>query len=342
MIIFRCNAGPQIGLGHLVRCRALAQVLKKQGVNCTMVGPDLSYQSDEDNYIFSDWLQNGTWLSAKEDAKWLVELAEQRKARMLVLDDYRINEEYQLVLKNHNLQWVHFSAPNQNLWGDFILYTSPAAKKEAYSQYLQNPETMLLLGPQYAILRPEFPPKNLRPSNRPVRKVLITFGGGDDRGAIRFVLETLLLKNECKSISFLVISGKSNPRNHELSYWIGKNGKDRVVFKINPPNIAQLFAECDLAVMGGGTTTYEAACCGLPMILLAISDNQIPQSIGWDCKGAANYLGMFKEVKSSILLDNFLFLIKSESVRTSMIQNCKLLVNVDGKNKLVSLIKEKI
>jgi len=63
--------------------------------------------------------------------------------------------------------------------------------------------------------------------------------------------------------------------------------------------VAPLFASCDLAVMAGGTSTYEAARCGLPMILIAIADNQIAQVKGWMDAGAALYLGMLNDMEKS-------------------------------------------
>ena len=50
--IFRCNAGPKIGLGHLNRCRSLAYALNKRGKDCLMVGPSKEYINNQDLKIF--------------------------------------------------------------------------------------------------------------------------------------------------------------------------------------------------------------------------------------------------------------------------------------------------
>lgn len=303
-ILFRCNAGPEIGFGHLTRCRALAHALSEQGEQCVMAGPDKAYANAEDEPLFSAW-EPLEWKGSATDARSLIELAAHHSATGLVLDDYRVNEAYQLVLRSHGLKWLQFEArTDQPIWADIVLNANPVAKAEDYAPILRNPATRLLLGPRYAILRPEFAQVNPRNPSRPLRKVLVTFGGGDDRGAILFVLSTLSPVTP-KDLHFLVISGSHNPRNGELKDWIRTNAQDRVHLVINPQPIAPLFAECDLAIMAGGTTTYEAACCGLPMLLITIAENQLRQAQGWAEFNVAVFAGSIIQTSCEKLLNAF-------------------------------------
>lgn len=301
LVIFRCNAGPQVGFGHLVRCRALALALKEQGANCIMVGPEEIYCKENDSLTFSEWISRNNWSTAEEDAIWLAGLAREKRARMLVLDDYRVDGDYQLVLKNKKLRWLQFARPNQYLWANFVLNPSPGADVDEFKPYLCNPAARLLLGPRYAVLRPEFVHMSSCLPEGHTQKILVTFGSGDDRGAIQFVLESLV-PNTPATVTYLVIVGKHNPRNQKLMEWIKTYGQNRVDLKINPPHIARLFASCNLAVMAGGTTTYEVSCLGLPMILVAIAENQIRHSIAWEKIKAAKYIGTFKNINSDDLI----------------------------------------
>ncbi len=303
-ILFRCNAGPVIGYGHLTRCRALAQALRRQGETCVMFGPDAADARPEDQDIFSDWIPMADWPSAAEDATRLVDLARRLDAGWAVLDDYRVDEPYQLTLRAAGLRWLQFDGTaRQPLWADLIVNANPAVHPEDYASVLRDPETRLLLGPRYAILRPEFAAVEPRDPRRAVKQILVTFGGGDDRGAIEFVLSTLLPETP-PTVGFLVISGARNPRNPTLVEWIETHGQGRVSLHIDPPKVAPLFTDCDLAVMAGGTTTYEAACCGLPMVLITIAANQVPQAIAWDRKGVAIFIGSFSQITPRKLLDS--------------------------------------
>ena len=106
----------------------------------------------------------------------------------------------------------------------------------------------MLLGPRYAILRPEFNQYFPFDSCRPINNILLTFGGGNDFGLNQFVLSTLLPLTMPHQ-KFIVISGSTNPSNDMLSRWIQEYGQQRVMLHINPKEIAPLFASCDIAVM---------------------------------------------------------------------------------------------
>lgn len=305
MVLFRCNAGPEIGFGHLVRCRALAHALHERGEGCVMVGPHQSYAKPVDHEIFEDWIPVPDWPSSSDDAQRLIDIAQVKQAKWLVLDDYRVDETYQLALRRLRLRWLQFDAgANKPLWADIILNASPSAHAEDYPAIVRNPNAQLLLGPAYAILRPEFQDVTPRKPGRPVENILVTFGGGDDRGVNQFVLSVLLPVAE-PGQRFIVISGANNPNNPILKEWIETSGEGSVTLHIDPDNVAQIMLSCDLAVMAGGASTHEALRCGLPMILISIASNQEKQCDAWSFLDGAIYLGDFSKVKKESLVDAF-------------------------------------
>ena len=318
MILFRTNASPKVGFGHLTRCRALAMALRRAGKRCVMVGPDSAYAKLGDDAVFDEWLPVSEWPFSQEDALKTIRIAQKHQADWLVLDDYRIDEAYQLAVRAAGLRWLQFDGTaDKLLWADIVLNANPAVHTEDYQAVLRNPNARLLLGPRYAILRPEFEQVTLREPGRPVKKILLTFGGGDDCGANQFVLSTLLPVSSPEQ-EFVVIAGASNPSNPYLKRWIDAHGQGRVSLQIDPEQVAPLFASCDLAVMAGGTSTYEAARCGLPMILIAIADNQVAQSKAWSDCGCAIYLGTAKVVIESNLISAFKEITSSDAHQKSM------------------------
>ncbi|MBX3492691.1 MAG: UDP-2,4-diacetamido-2,4,6-trideoxy-beta-L-altropyranose hydrolase [Parvibaculum sp.] len=302
MILFRCNAGPEIGFGHLARCRALAAALAAQGARCGMAGPETAYMTDDDAMLFDIWQPVPGWTCAEADAAGFVALARAHNAREAVLDDYRVDETYQLVLREAGLRWLQFEARmDVPIWADLVLNANPAARAEDYAPMLRNPATRLLLGPGHAILRPEFAAAPRRAPRAAVTEVLVAFGAGDDRGAIRFVLEALLPATSGK-VRFTVVSGRHNPANDALSSWIVQRGEGRVRLLIDPPSMAETMTGCDLAVTSGGTLTYELAACGVPMAILAISDDQ-ERSRAWQDAGVALFLGRYPGVAAGAFVE---------------------------------------
>lgn len=334
MIVFRCDAGPELGFGHLARCRTLARTLKEQGQGVLMVGPAQRYASSDDAAIFDAWHPT-EWVSEEADADTLLEQARENGATFAVLDDYRIDIAYQRRLRQAGLPFLIFDgAVRRRMLADIVLNTNPAATPELYAPVLDNRDARLLLGPKYAILRPEFSEISRRRHDGTVERVLVTFGGGDDRGGIVAVLSAL-----CgRPLRFTVISGRDNPRNQANRDWIARYCADRVDYHVGPPNVAELMVGCDLAVMAGGTSTYEAACCGLPMILIAIAENQIAQSRALAEKGAALFLGGLTTDMAPRLLNVFRLLADEPDSLRSMAVRGGLLVDGGGAGRVAGEI----
>ena len=55
MILIRCDAKEQWGMGHLTRCRALAYALHALDMSVSMVGPAKEWMQPEDADIFTHW-----------------------------------------------------------------------------------------------------------------------------------------------------------------------------------------------------------------------------------------------------------------------------------------------
>lgn len=307
LVFFRCDASQTLGIGHLMRCRSLAYALRQEGAQCIMVGPSLEYCLPADKNIFNGWLPKPGWNSSQNDAKYLIScVPEHPLPGLIILDDYRIDEQYQQILLKAGLRWLQFDRKaDRFLWADWVVNANPATCQRDYSAILQKPGSIALVGPRYAVLRPEFSlGADYIRNNNNLMNVLVTFGGGDDRGAILFTLQSLLPTTTTK-IRFHVISGAQNPRNTEIGEWIRSMGENRVTLHINPVEVAPIFFGCDLAIIAGGTTTFEAAACGLPMILITTAENQVDQARAWHDQRAAVYLGKCNGVNAEELVQAF-------------------------------------
>lgn len=300
-----------------------------------MVGPAQEYRTAEDAGLFADWIPMAGWTGARGDAEQFLDLARAAHAAAAVLDDYRVDDDYQKIIRAAGLPWLQFAGVTRhNLWANAFTDPSPGEQPVFYKEFLRADDVKLLLGPAYVALRSEF--AGLAPVDRSqVRRILVTFGGGDDLGAILFTLSALLPAAP-HGIEFAVVSGLHNPRNPQIADWIEAQGNGRVSLHINPPDIARLFNSCDLAVMGGGTTTYEVAACGIPMIILTIADNQIRQVAGWEASGAGIFPGRLGEVEPGRLVNTCLGLIGDSARRKRMSETARGMVDGRGAARLAA------
>lgn len=303
MIVFRCDASDQWGMGNLMRCRALAAALKTEGFQLAMVGPDAQLQQTGDTELFSEWIALPWQAVSVDNAKQLVEIAQQLHAVGLVIDDPRADDEFQQCLQASNIPWLQFDGTaSKPLWADWVLNALPNAEQSAYDKVLRNKKAQLFLGPTYAVLRPEFKRKAKIHRQSTGTKVFMTFGGGDDRGAVAWCINSLqpLIT---KGLRIHIISGAANVRNASNLALIQTVAPEQIEYAIQPPAPWDIMSKCDLAVMASGTTVHEVNYFQLPMVLMSLVDNQHAPGQAWAKAVGADYLGDWRTVSSTVLLE---------------------------------------
>jgi UDP-2,4-diacetamido-2,4,6-trideoxy-beta-L-altropyranose hydrolase len=287
--LFRCDASPEIGVGHLRRSAVLAGELRVRGASvvfaCRSRGIDAAGElaGAADEIVPVDWA-----LHPEEDARLVARLARDSGAAAAVVDRYGADSEFGPALAREGIRWLQFDwAARDQVWADWILNTSPGVEGDAYRGLVRRKDARLLLGPSYALLRPQFHGRRARraaPHGRG-EKVLITLGGGDDRGGTLLCLEALRLLDAPPACTVLV--GGFNPRRALIENWAGERGSGKVTVIVGERDVAVRMAEADIAVIGGGTTTFEAAAMGLPSVIVRIAGNQSLNAAAWERKGVA-------------------------------------------------------
>lgn len=343
-VVFRCNVSATVGIGHLMRCREMARDLGARGYDCVLLGPPQSLQHAQDADLFVHWQEVPERGSSAQDAARVIALCQHFGARHLVMDDYRGDPDYQVLLKAAGLRWLQqfdASAP-WDFHGPLVVNSSPYERHAHYVRWLRDPAARTLFGPRYAVLRPAFARVQARADGRAVRRVFVGFGGGDDRGAIDTVLDALAGQMPgvpLPDITLVVVSGSGNPRAQALAARIA--ALSNVEFHVDPPDMPGLMAGCDLAVIGGGTMSYEAAICGLPMIFVALAPNQQRPCQGWHDLTAAVVLGQVGQVAARDVRAAVQSLSDDAPRRQEMAAAGRALVDGQGAARLVDALLEK-
>lgn len=332
-VLFRCNASASVGLGHLMRCRTLAGLLRGAGHVCGMIGPSSALRQPDDAALFQHWQSVDDRGESTRDAARVITLAKAMNAVHLVMDDYRIDPAYQMLLKAAGLRFLQqFDASKPwDFYADVLVNAGPAENRVDYAKYLKNAEAQTLFGPAYAVLRPAFAAQAKQLDGRPVHRVLIAFGGGDDRGAISTTLDAL---TGVPDIIPVVVSGGSNPRNADLQL----RYLETVELHIDPENLPKIMAGCDLAIIAGGTMSYEAAICGLPMVLIPLAPNQTRSCDGWAQQTGAMVMPGLDQLQPTQLRKRVLELIANDALRLTMAVKGRSLVDGNGGVRLLEAL----
>ncbi len=342
-VVMRCNVSPTVGIGHLMRCREIARHLGETGHDAHIIGPPESLKQPEDSTLFQSWQPVPERGTSQDDAARVLQACAEASARHVIMDDYRTDPEYQHLLRGAGIRWMQqfdASAP----WPfscDILVNASPFERREQYLQWLEDAaHTQTLFGPAYAVLRPAFNGLKLRPHGRAVRRILVSFGGGDDRGAISNVL-TSLAGQIGSDVTLVVVSGPSNPRRDSIAEMIAALPEGAAELHVAPQNLVELMLGCDMCIIGGGTMSYEAAACGLPTLFLGLAGNQQRPCLGWQDLTGASYLGQFEDVSRAQLLKATHKMINDEAARAQMAAKGCAVVDGKGTTRLVDALLER-
>jgi spore coat polysaccharide biosynthesis predicted glycosyltransferase SpsG len=171
----------------------------------------------------------------------------------------------------------------------WIVNINPSAERDMYRS-ISSETCRLLLGPAYAVLRPEFmATRELYTLAPTASRALVFLGGGDVRDPLKDLLGYLL--PSFPGTRFHVVG--SNASLTELS-----QVQDFANFVCvgELPTLAQLLPSVDLAIVSAGTSSYECACVGVPFVTVEVADNQTPIAQAWMALGVAPRLGRWDEI----------------------------------------------
>ena len=258
-ILFRADASSQIGYGHFIRSLALAEMLKNDfEIRFATVNPT-GYQLQELSAVCSCIQLNQN--SHFEDFLSLLTGNE-----IVVLDNYFFTTEYQQKIKNKGCKLVCIDDMHDRHYVADIVINHGVDDPTLFSV---EPYTGLCLGVEWALLRKPFLEASSRnnPKNQAIKNIVVNFGGVDYHDITNKVIKKLKSQNPEIIINAIVGGGYS-----------GKiESSDTVRFhqSVSAQKVADLFSQCDLAVLSASTICFEALACNTKIAAGYYVDNQI-------------------------------------------------------------------
>ncbi len=340
-LLIRADANARIGTGHLMRCLALAQGWKARGGRATFITACESEGlrqrlSDEGSQVITlersypdpaDWEVTSEVLATHSDA-WVV------------LDGYHFDPKYQrkIVDAGHQLLVIDDVAHLNHYYADVVLNQNINARQ---LRYTCEPNTCLLLGTRYVLLRSEFLSQQRwqRKIPKVARRVLVTLGGVDPANVALKAIKALQLV-ETKKLEAVVVTGMNDMHYGKLLS-ITKDSLFPIRLESNVKNMPELMAWADVALSAGGSTTWELAFMGLPSVLLVLADNQRPVAASLHAAGVATNLGWHVDLTAESIADAVTQLMKGTTQREEMAQRGRRLVDGEGAARVLKRIEEK-
>lgn len=291
-VVFRADANPTIGSGHIMRSLALANHLKKYaGATClfisrengvsffenkiTQLGHMLSLIPELSNSISPEHLPHSAWLPHGQDldAEFCLKiLTDKQKPDWLIIDHYAIGKRWETKMRKraNNILVIDDLADREHDC-DILLDQNLGNKKEKYRSL--SPNSKLLLGPKYALLREDFTTLARKKiiQKKPINRINICFGGIDSTGHTLATLKAAI-GIETFTPQIDIIINKNNKDLGDIKN-IAKKRKNISIY-VSPNNIAKILSRADLAIGAGGSMSWERSCLGIPSLAIGVANNQ--------------------------------------------------------------------
>lgn len=296
-VAFRCDASIQIGTGHVMRCLALAEGLAYRGASVSFlmrkqlgdlesllrgnrhsihwlpeIGDAEAGDAQEGDPAYVHWLRGGTARDAGDTQHILSHL----QPHWLIVDHYGIDRKWERAVKRGCRLLVIDDLADREHDCDILLDQNLGRTERDYLK-LVPVQCLKLVGPQFALLRPEFERLRLKSlemrRTRDLKNILVNFGGVDEENYSGRTLDALKRCSLTPESTITVVMGATSP-SVELVKSKAAELPCNVRVLVGVSNMAELMVESDLGIGAAGSTAWERCCVGLPSIVLALADNQ--------------------------------------------------------------------
>lgn len=293
LVAFRVDASLIMGTGHMMRCLTLADELVRRGCECLFLhrqqAGELSGLIRERGHRVHMLSQvhagagGNHWLGCpwRQDAEETMSAMGGITPEWLVVDHYGLDAQWESTMAAHcrSLMVIDDLADRPHRC-ELLLDQNLGRAITDYSSLVTD-RFRCLLGPRYALLRPEFAQWRRASLERrmergwPSSNILVSMGGVDADNVTGDILSALVRCHLPRGGLVTVVMGQHAPHLASVRQLAAVMPfETRVEVQIS--DMARRMAEADLAIGAAGSTSWERACLGLPGILVVLAENQRP------------------------------------------------------------------
>jgi UDP-2,4-diacetamido-2,4,6-trideoxy-beta-L-altropyranose hydrolase len=270
-IVFRADASREIGGGHIIRCLTLADKFEEAGF-------DVAFVCCSESLAIVPRLDGREILQASGHVDQDVQLMRNRwplGVGVLIVDHYELDATFERACRGWTKRIVVIDdLADRPHDCDLLVDTTIGRSINDYRQWVHE-AALVLVGPEFALLRPEYAAQRKRSSERRLNtmnpdRVMVALGLTDVGGKTIEIVDSLL---DCAQVAQIdAVVGNVAPSKLDLQRRAASEPRLKVHVDIS--HLAEIMAYADLAIGGAGTTSWERCCLGLPSVTLVLADNQ--------------------------------------------------------------------
>jgi UDP-2,4-diacetamido-2,4,6-trideoxy-beta-L-altropyranose hydrolase len=272
--LFRVDASPAMGTGHVMRCLALAEGLHDLGHGCHFLLAESTAALDERlarEGVVIERIDGAA--DAGRAGEATCGYAAAIAAAAIIVDGYQFDAAWRRRVHGLGRPVLSFfdHRPEAAVGADIVLNAAAEPGDERYRALA--PAATWLLGSAYALLRRDLREALVKPplSLADRGSILVTFGGSDP---LRLTLPTIrALVAAGVETTLDVVLGGSVENASELAGQLSILSRGVRVHR-DPPAMGLLMRGAGLAVSAAGGTVGELAAFGVPSLIVTVAENQ--------------------------------------------------------------------
>lgn len=284
-ILFRADGNVQMGLGHLVRSGALAEMLTKSFAPefvCREIAAEVATKFELLGFTVHHIEREVDFLAMIEPTD------------LVVLDGYKFDLGYQHQVRSKCAALICIDdLLSADCHADLIINQSPGARESAYKTL---PGTEFALGLDYVLLRPAFlgaARQQNEVSKGDPRSVFICFGGSDAQNLTRSTWDKAVQSGRFDRI--VLVTGASYEHFEELKSEVNSHPQTELHRDISADEMLRLMLDCAVKVVPSSGILFEAMTTGGVVLCGYYTDNQMPNHSHVVRMGAVIDVGIFSE-----------------------------------------------
>ena len=334
--VFRADASAAIGGGHVARCRALADALANKDWSCRFAVnqqtiaaiPALAASRHDFIRLTGDGLDEAAEIKPSIEGK----------IDLLIVDHYQRDAQFESACRSwagHIL--VIDDLANRHHDADFLLDQTLGRDEVDYVS-LVPPGCRMLLGPDFALLRPQFARARsdaLAHRDGGLRRILICMGNSDPHDMTTVALQGIVQSGVTVAID--VVLGSISPNCAAVAAEIAGLKRD-IRLHIDVPDMAALMASADLAIGSSGVIAWERCAVGLPTIAVITADNQRMIAANLSAAGAVHLAGDWKGASAEAISGAVAAVAKRPELLTEMSRKAAAICDGNGVERATSTI----
>jgi len=328
-ILFRVEATPELGSGHLMRCLALAEKLKESvsDVDITFITSSNAVSEQVKSYDYK--LINLP--SSKNMIEKIRYYEKYLKKAIFITDTPDIPDGYLKTLKKKVCLLVSIDDGSDTIFYSDILINPNLNPNINHSYSLR---TQYYSGAKYVILKKAFEKYAVKKKQikRGVKSLFICFGGSDRNNITQKIVNMIREMD----VNITVVIGMMYPYYNELVKDLKEHRNIQI--KRDAHNMDELIYDADLAITSGGTLLYETCAIGTPAIVICQNQEQNRESEFFTENNAAINLGSFDNINEDIARDTVIKLISDYDKRELLSKNARQLIDGRGADRIVNII----